>query len=83
MPASIGAVILPIELVLHAWDLAQGSGQRVHISDELVEYVRGLAEKVVPDGRGRGAFAAEIIPAEGATAVDRLAAYTGRTPLAA
>jgi uncharacterized protein (TIGR03086 family) len=83
MPASIGAVILPIELVLHGWDLAQASGQQVHISDELVDYVRGLAETVVPDGRGRGAFAAEVPPAEGATAMDRLAAYTGRTPLAA
>jgi len=83
MPASIGAVILPIELVLHGWDLAQASGQRVHISDELVEYVRGMAETVVPDGRGRGAFAAEVTPAEGAAAVDRLAAYTGRTPIAA
>jgi len=83
MPASIGAVILPIELVLHGWDLAQASGQRVQISDELVEYVRGMAETVVPDGRGRGAFAAEVTPAEGATSVDRLAAYTGRTPIAA
>jgi uncharacterized protein (TIGR03086 family) len=81
MPASIGAVILPIELVLHGWDLAQASGQHVHISDELVDYVRGLAETVVPDGRGRGAFAAEVPPAEGAPAVDRLAAYTGRTPI--
>jgi len=83
MPASIGAVILPIELVLHGWDLAQASGQRIHISDELVEYVRGMAETVVPDGRGRGAFAAEVPPADDATAVDRLAAYTGRTPIAA
>jgi uncharacterized protein (TIGR03086 family) len=83
MPASIGAVILPIELVLHGWDLAQASGQRIHISDELVEYVRGMAETVVPDGRGRGAFAAEVSPADDATAVDRLAAYTGRTPIAA
>jgi uncharacterized protein (TIGR03086 family) len=82
MPASIGAVILPIELVLHGWDLAQASGQQVHISDELVDYVRGMAETVVPDGRGRGAFAAEVTPADGATAVDRLAAYTGRTPIA-
>ena len=83
MPASIGAVILPIELVLHGWDLAQASGQRIHISDELVEYVRGMAETVVPDGRGRGAFAAEVTPADDATAVDRLAAYTGHTPIAA
>jgi uncharacterized protein (TIGR03086 family) len=82
MPASIGAVILPIELVLHGWDLAQASGQQIRISDELVDYVRGMAEMVVPDGRGRGAFAAEVTPADSATAVDRLAAYTGRTPIA-
>jgi uncharacterized protein (TIGR03086 family) len=83
MPASIGAVILPIELVLHGWDLAQASGQHLHISDELVDYVRSLAETVVPDGRRRRAFAAEVTPGEDATAVDRLAAYTGRTPVAA
>ena len=51
-PPSFAAGILPIELVLHGWDLAQGSGQRLHISDELVAYVRGLAETVVPGGRG-------------------------------
>lgn len=58
--------MLPIELVLHGWDLAQASGQHLHISDELVDYVRGLAETVVPDGRGRGAFAFEVTPAEAA-----------------
>ncbi len=83
LPASLAAGILSIELVLHGWDVAEASGQRLHISDELVTYVRGLAEAVVPDGRERGAFAGEVAPAPDASAVDRLAAYAGRTRIAA
>jgi uncharacterized protein (TIGR03086 family) len=83
LPASFAASILPLELLLHAWDLAQGSGQRLHVSDELVAYVRSLAETVVPAVRGGGSFAEEVAPAEGAGPVDRLAAYAGRTPIAA
>ena len=52
-PPSFAASILPLELVLHGWDLAQASGQELHISDELVDYLRGLAEDVVPGGRKR------------------------------
>jgi uncharacterized protein (TIGR03086 family) len=83
LPASFAASILPLELLLHGWDLAQGSGQQLHVSDELVAYVRSLAETVVPAVRGGGSFADEVPPGEGASAVDRLAAFTGRTPLAA
>ena len=82
LPASFAASILPLELLLHGWDLAQGSGQRLHVSDEVVEYVRGLAETVVPAVRGSGSFADEVTPAEGATSMDGLAAFAGRTPIA-
>ena len=59
MPAAFLAGILPLELALHGWDLAQASGQRMHISDELVAYLSDLAESIVPGvgqvvrGRGR------------------------------
>ena len=82
-PAAFAAGLIPLELVLHGWDMAEGSGQRLHISDELVDYVRGLAEGVVPGGRKRGSFADEVAPAPDATPVDRLAAYAGRTRIAA
>jgi uncharacterized protein (TIGR03086 family) len=80
MPASFAASILPVELALHGWDLAQSSGQTIHTSDELVDYLRGLAEGLVPAGRG-ASFGDEVAPAEGASALDRLAAYAGRTAL--
>ena len=82
MPAAFIASILPVELALHGWDLAQASGQSIHMSDELVGYLRELADVVVPGGRG-SSFADEVVAAEGASALDRLAAFAGRTALAA
>lgn len=83
LPATFGASILPIELLLHTWDLAQASGQEVRVSDEVVAYVASLAEGVVPGGRERGSFAAEVAPAADASPLDRLAAFAGRTPIEA
>jgi uncharacterized protein (TIGR03086 family) len=77
MPAAFLAGILPLELVLHGWDLAQASGQGLHISDELVAYLHSLADSIVPGGRG-SSFAAEVTPPVDATPVDRLAAFAGR-----
>jgi uncharacterized protein (TIGR03086 family) len=78
MPAAFAASILPVELLLHAWDLAQGSGHHIVASDELVGYVAKLAEGVVPGGRG-SSFGDEVLPAHDASSLDRLAAYAGRT----
>jgi uncharacterized protein (TIGR03086 family) len=82
VPAGFLASILPMELVLHGWDLAQASGQRLHVSDELVTYVRELTEDVITRGRG-SSFADEVTCGSDASAVDRYAAYAGRTPVAA
>jgi uncharacterized protein (TIGR03086 family) len=81
MPASFLAGVLPIEMLLHGWDLAQSSGQPLLVSDEVVDYVRGLAESVVPPGRSRGSFGDEVTPPEDASPLDRLAAYAGRSPV--
>ena len=83
LPAGFAANILAFELTLHGWDLAQTSGQTLHISDELVAYLQAFAENLVPGGRKSGSFADEVPPLTGASAVDRLAAFTGRTPIGA
>jgi hypothetical protein len=54
----------------------------VAVSDEAVAYVRGLAEQLVPGGRG-AAFGPEVEPAADASPRDHPAAYSGRRPLAA
>ena len=81
MPASFAATILPVELALHGWDLAQASGQQLRISEELVAYLHTLAEGLVPAGRQNGSFAAEVEPGAGAGPLDRLAAFSGRVPM--
>ena len=83
MPAAMAAGILSVEFLLHGWDFAQASGQEVPVSDEVVDYVRAIAEKLVPGSRERGAFAEEQTPAADANPLARLAAYAGRTPVAA
>lgn len=80
-PAPVLAGIVAIELLVHAWDYAQATGAVITVSDELATYVTGLAERVVPGARGR-AFADEAPAPADADALTRLAAYTGRTPLA-
>lgn len=81
IPASVGASILSIELLLHAWDFAQASGQQVAVSDEVVAWVAERAATVVPGSRGRGAFADEVPAAADATPLERLVAFSGRHAL--
>ncbi len=83
LPAGLAAGILSVEFLLHGWDLAQATGQQVAVSDEVVAYVRGIAETLVPGGRERGAFAESVESPADATPLDRLAAFAGRSPVAA
>jgi len=77
IPAAFAAGVMPVEFLLHAWDMAQGSGKTMVVSDEVVAYVHKLAEQVVPGGRG-SSFADEVTASPGADPMERLAAYSGR-----
>ena len=78
--SGIAATVLPVELLLHGWDLATATGADLDVDDDLVAYVHGLAEQIIPGGRANGSFADEIQAAPDASAADRLAAYAGRSP---
>jgi uncharacterized protein (TIGR03086 family) len=80
LPAAFGPAIIDVELLLHGWDLAQGSGQAIEVSDEVVAYVAELAGQIIEGGRG-SAFADELSAADSAPALDRFAAYSGRQAL--
>ena len=81
-PAALAVNILSIEFLLHAWDFAQASGQKLTVSDELATYVLGLAEQVVPGARAGGdSFAPEVEAPADASPMEKLVAYTGRRPL--
>ncbi len=80
LPAAIGPAIIDVELLLHGWDLAEGSGQTIEVSDEVVAYISELAGGLIESGRG-SAVADELTADDGASALDRFASYSGRKAL--
>jgi len=81
IPAADLAGLLPVELALHGWDFAQTCGVELDISNEVVAYLRTLAQGIDPVGRENGSFKAAVTAPEGASAIGQLAAFAGRTPM--
>ena len=79
LPATIAASILSVEFLVHAWDFASATGQKVTVSDDVATYVLGLAEQIVtPELRESAGFDPAISINADAPALDRLIAFSGR-----
>lgn len=79
MPAAVGASILSIEFLIHAWDFAAATGQKVTVSDEVTSYVLALAEQIISTPqREDGSFAPAIEVGPDAHVLERLLAFSGR-----
>ncbi len=79
MPAGAALGILSIEFLVHAWDFAQVTGQRVVVSDEVTQHVLGVARQIIsPEVRAGGSFADPIEAGPDAGILGRLVAFTGR-----
>ena len=79
LPATIAAGILSVEFLVHAWDFASATGQKVTVSDDVATYVLGLAEKIVtPELRESAGFDPAISINADVPALDRLIAFSGR-----
>ncbi len=80
LPASLAMEIIPLELLVHGWDIAQATGAGIDVSPEVAGYVLDRArELITEDKRGRS-FAAEVPAGPDATILRRLIAFTGRAP---
>jgi uncharacterized protein (TIGR03086 family) len=80
-PANVMAGILSIEFLIHAWDYAQATGQKVQPTEEVADFVFGLARKIItPQGRTNVGFDDPVDVPQDAPVFDRLIAFTGRTP---
>ena len=80
LPASLAVEIIPMELLVHGWDMARATGSEIEVPAEVASHLLGCARSLVtPDKRGRS-FAAEVPAGPSATAVERLIAFTGRQP---
>jgi uncharacterized protein (TIGR03086 family) len=80
LPAGLAAEIIPLELLVHGWDMARATGSEIEVPAEVASHVLGCARSLVtPDKRGRS-FAAEVPAGPSATVLERLIAFTGRQP---
>lgn len=76
--AALGIAVF--DVAVHAWDLAQATGQELRLSEELAEEILELGRAMGLDNYRGVMFAEEVIVVETAPAWDRVAAYSGRTP---
>ena len=67
------------DLLTHAWDLRQATGITTELPDDLVEQALAFAEEQLPKQSRAGRFAEPHPIDDDAPALDRLAAFTGRT----
>jgi len=80
LPASLAVEIIPLELLVHGWDIAHATGHYIDVTPEVAGYVLDRArELITADKRGRS-FAAELPAGAAATTLQRLVAFTGRAP---
>ncbi|GAB2485899.1 DinB family protein [Jatrophihabitans fulvus] len=77
LPAIHAAAIVPMELVVHGWDLATAVGAPFAVDDEVVDHLLAVAPHIVEARRGK-AYGPEVAPPADATPLQRLIAYTGR-----
>jgi uncharacterized protein (TIGR03086 family) len=80
LAADLAVEIIPMELLVHGWDVARATGTGIEVPPEVAGYLLDQARALVtPDKRGRS-FAAEVPAGPSATALERLIAFTGREP---
>jgi uncharacterized protein (TIGR03086 family) len=83
MPARLVGSMALLDLVVHAWDLAQATGRAYPVDEELAPVVaelRGAVAELAPTGRKMGAFGEPVPVPEGAPEFERLLGETGRDP---
>lgn len=71
--------ILKFDILVHAWDLARATGQPFDPPADLVENTIGVAQMMLSPQMRATVFGPEMPVPDGASPIDRLAAFTGRT----
>ncbi|SRR6266581_1811569 len=80
LPASLAVEIIPLELLVHGWDIARATGRDIEVSPGVAAYVLDRARELITDDKRGRSFAAEVAAAPDATVLQRLIAFTGRKP---
>lgn len=80
MPATVIAAMMLGELVVHGWDLAAATGQKLDVEPEVLDVVREFGDTMGPMARQMGAFGDEVPVPDTAAPLDRVLGMVGRDP---
>ena len=80
LPASLVGDMILGELVVHGWDLARATGQRLDLDEDLLTYVHDAMAPGVEQGREMGMYGPEVPMPATAPTLDRILGLTGRDP---
>jgi uncharacterized protein (TIGR03086 family) len=80
MPAPVLGDMIVGELVVHGWDLAAATGQRLELPESLLAHLEAVTAASAEQARAMGLFGPAVgVPAD-APALDRILGLTGRDP---
>ncbi|MBB4904541.1 TIGR03086 family metal-binding protein [Actinophytocola algeriensis] len=79
-PAQVVGEMIVGELVVHAWDLARATGQRLDLPDDLLAYTYDGIAAGAGQGREMGLYGPEVPVRADAPLLDRVLGMTGRDP---
>jgi uncharacterized protein (TIGR03086 family) len=83
MPGAAAIALYAGELTVHTWDLAVATGQHVEWNQAVLETALAMYQQMLPPGSPRGGyvpFAAAVEVPDDAPLIDRIVAFSGRTP---
>ncbi|MDT7726181.1 MAG: hypothetical protein QOI21_2757 [Actinomycetota bacterium] len=80
LPASLVGGMAVGELVVHGWDLAQATGQRLALDEDIVEFLYEEIVKTAAQGREMGVYGPEVAVSTSSSIFDRVLGLTGRHP---
>ena len=80
MPIAHFAMFPTIDIIIHKWDIAKGTGQSTAIDAGFAESTFGALQMGAEIGRQFGLFASEVEIPLSATIQDKLLAASGRQP---
>ncbi|OLB77681.1 MAG: TIGR03086 family protein [Actinobacteria bacterium 13_2_20CM_2_71_6] len=80
LPAAFAGDLSWSDLIVHSWDLAVATGQRLDVPEDLASAAYEILAGIAKMGRDMGFYGPEVAVPEDAPALDRVLAVTGRDP---